>query len=135
MVDAGFLTPPKPPLIYALRLASLGLPPGPSGGAVVDVTVPRASLALVGETWKDGPPAWSETDGNLALTFADRDRRIVRVDLASGARTTLVSVNEGTLDAVAWTPDSGQLVFALGDPCSYVCGGRPSQLYVYTPHS
>jgi hypothetical protein len=136
MVDARFLAVrPEAPLIYALRLASLGLPPGPSGGAVVDVTVPRANLPLVGETWNHAPPAWSETDGRLALTFADQDEHIVRVDLASGARTTLVSVNEGTLDAVAWTPDSGQLVFALGDPCSYACGGLPSQLYVYTPHS
>jgi hypothetical protein len=103
------------------------------------ITVPARLLVPLGRSEVfAAPPSWSVLPSGLALTYpGPSERSIMRGAVPSGAAQTVLAVGQGTIDALAWTPDGHGLVFAQGDPGCAECAVvyRPSQLYVYTPPS
>jgi hypothetical protein len=124
--------------LYGLSLVPyLPLLLQPAGGPGT-LIVPADMLIRLSNVEAFSPPVWSRVGGRLALTVVGDLQSIVRIDLVTRQRTVLLSVNEGLIPAVSWTPDGRQLIFALSQipPCPE-CGFSftPSQLYVFTPRS
>jgi hypothetical protein len=134
-----FTTNTDRPTLYAVRLAEIVPHILSAVTSPISVIVSPDLLIRLGGTDHRTPPTWSTVSGQRAVTFvpADTDQEgIARIDITTRKQTTLLRVNEGSIDAPAWTPDSRHLVFALGQhPVYPECEAAftPSHLYVYTP--
>lgn len=102
--------------IYALPLSLL--PRGaldtsrPSHGPV-DIVVPPERLTPLGDTELIDPPAWNPGgDGVTFISGAGRD--ITRATLVPAPRKILLHQATGYIQALAWTPDGRNLIFAFG---------------------
>jgi hypothetical protein len=123
--------------IYVLPIASLVSNIDQTDAAPGTLAITPTMLTRLGRTGSTAPPAWSLFSGALAVTFVGGDGlSFVRVDLATHKQTTLLTVNDGELLAIAWTADSGHFVFSIHVPWCGDCGATPGpqfKLYVYTP--
>lgn len=131
----AFVAAGGPSHVYAMSMASL-LPEILHSHSLFTFDVPSSMLLDLGRTGVFTPPSWSDEGTELALTFTGPDlRHITQVELTSRRSSSILSVPEGRIDAIAWTLDSKHLIFANGQfpclECSY--SFTPSHLYVYTP--
>lgn len=124
-----------PSRVYALSMVSI-LPEILRSRSLLMIAVSSNMVEAIGTTTVLTPPSWSRHKNGLALTFSGPDwSHITQVDIATRQQSVLLSVPEGRVDSVSWTPDGEHLVFAHGKPQCVECGSSftPSHLYVYTP--
>lgn len=96
--------------------------------------IPFANLMNLGSTAAVSPPAWSFTGSGLALTFVGvKVNQVLRRTIATGEQAPLLTLPDGVVSALSWTPNSRQLAFVVDTPVCGDCTPVPSQLYVYTP--
>jgi WD40 repeat protein len=102
-----------------------------------ELTVTPAMLVHMDTTLAFAPLNWSEQNGQLALSYANVElsqRQIRQFDVATRTTTILLSVPEGYIPALSWTPDGKQLVFAQSaGRCAECFNEPPERLYVFTP--
>jgi WD40 repeat protein len=99
-----------------------------------ELTVTPAMLVRVDMTLAFSPMSWSEQQGELVLTYVSQYRTQIRqFDVATRTSSILLSVPEGGIPALSWTPDGKQLVFAQSaGRCSECFEQPPERLYVFT---
>jgi hypothetical protein len=77
--------------------------------------------------------AWKPTGANGASLTLVRGDNIIQHEAATGRETTLLSVPDGYVCALAWTQDGQHLLFQV---CGSGSGEVPppqAKLYLYTP--
>ncbi|HEV2238309.1 MAG TPA: hypothetical protein VGR57_16725 [Ktedonobacterales bacterium] len=101
-----------------------------------ELTVTPAMLVRVDTTLAFAPLAWSAQNGRLTLTYANvelHQGQVRQFDVATRTSTILLSVPEGYIPALSWTPDGKQMVFAQSPGrCGECFKEPPSRLYVFT---
>ena len=113
---------------YGIRIASL-LPQRPqSGGDPLLVTLHPDQVIKLLNQFVTGQ-AWQPTGDNLAYMDGER---LTEMNVATGQSRTLLTIPDGYLCGLTWTPDGKRLIFAQ-------CRGAPvesspplAQIYIYT---
>jgi WD40 repeat protein len=74
---------------------------------------------------------WRPTDTSVIWTYAEGGT-IWQLDVTTGERTAILTIPDGEICALSWTPDGKQLIFAQCRLAG-IAQSPPARLYLYTP--
>jgi hypothetical protein len=106
----------------------------PNGRTLTHATVLPGALAGLSVP-TDGTIAWRSTGVHGASLTLVRGPDIIQHDAATGRETTLLSVPDGNMCALAWTQDGQHLIFQVCGIGSGEVAPLPAKLYMYTPEA
>lgn len=120
--------------IYTLSLATVWpLLSSKAGASSTVVTITPNMLRVVGTSDWVTVPVWGPTAGTLTF-ISYIGHSVEQLNLATGAKATILTQDVTNITRLSWTPDGKHLVFAFGG--GNVAGEvtpAPAQLYVYSP--
>ena len=117
---------------YAFQVASVLTSLPMQRSQPIQITLGKDHLTQL-EDSIDETNVWRPGSGNAIWTYID-EGTIWQIDVGTGERTALLTVPNGAICALSWTPDGKQLVFVQ---ClrSLLRQPPPANLYVFTPRT
>jgi len=122
--------------LYALDLRTIALPSEAATDPAKITTVHASAVndlgAFDGFSDVDASLTWPKTSDTVSVPIGNQ---IVSINVKTGKRSIVLSVENARFCAASWTPDGSQLFFALCRPIysNPDTTGPPAQLYAYTP--
>jgi hypothetical protein len=122
--------------LYALDLRTIALPSEAATDPARLITIPSravhdlGSVIRVGDIWAN--LTWPQVSDTISMPAGNQ---LVNVNLETGEKHVILSVEDAGFCSASWTPDGTQLFFALCRPYhgNPDISAPPPELYVYTP--